>query len=131
MGIDVGQLPDHILFQLIFTHGPTLCIPIDTHGGLSIDDLLDPFDAFLGLEGSNIFECNGGGKFIGWRKDGLEMRLDERNGELLGVDGEQLLHTDNDNAIKSVVWTANKAFRSRTSSIRLEGYLWIILRPNV
>lgn len=31
------------------------------------------------------------------------MRLDEGNGELLGVDGEQLLHTDNDNAIKSVV----------------------------
>lgn len=39
---------------------------------------------------------------MGWGQDDLGLRFDEGNGELLGVDDEQLLHTDNDNAIKSV-----------------------------
>lgn len=61
MSINAGQLPNHILFQLVFVHRSTLCIQIDICSGCGFDDLLYSFDAFLGLEDSNIFECSQGG----------------------------------------------------------------------
>lgn len=61
VGINVGQLAYHILFQLIFAHGSTLRITTDTHGGCAFHHMLYPFDPFLGLEDANIFQCSSGG----------------------------------------------------------------------